>query len=252
LAQLPETSDRDDDMADTLNEPTRIAAAASTRWNWQDALAYFLLFCFAVVIYDQWIGFRAMVPSYVDWLYSGDFRQSFAAQNLFRQSAWHFPLGHVANGDFPVGTNIVFMDGNLLLAIVAKLLMPLTGSHSQLYGAWIFVCVLLQFWSIYWSLRQLDVSAGFGFFGAVLIGLLPTFFFRIGHLNLLAHFLIVFGWGTLLSKYMNGERKLATFLLLIVASTWIHPYFTPPLVVMAMLAQWNERGELAPEKRIPC
>lgn len=216
-----------------------MSKTAGVLWSWHDLLTCALLFGVAVFLYNCWIGFWALSPSHVDWLYWGDHRQSFAAQNLYKNSPWQFPLGRITNADFPVGTNIVFMDGNLLLAIAAKLLAPITGAHAQLYGIWIFICLLLQLYSIYWALRQLDVPPAFACLGCLPLALLPTFYFRLPHLNLLAHFLVIFGWGTLLSRHLSGTRKFNIFLILICASILIHAYFTPPLIMMAILAQWR-------------
>ncbi|MBB5445168.1 hypothetical protein HDG38_003797 [Paraburkholderia sp. WSM4177] len=63
------------------------------------------------------------------------------------------------------------MDGNLLLAIVTKLLGPFLGPVAQTYGAWIYLCALLQLWAIYWALRQQAVSSVCAFLGTPLIGL---------------------------------------------------------------------------------
>ncbi|MBB5413941.1 hypothetical protein HDG34_007924 [Paraburkholderia sp. HC6.4b] len=75
--------------------------------------------------------------------------------------------------------------------------------------------------------------------GTLLIGLLPTFYYRIGHLNLLPHFLIIIGWGTLLSASMRSTGRLRIFLALVLFSPFTHFYFTSPLVLMAVLAQWR-------------
>ncbi|MEM5295101.1 DUF6311 domain-containing protein [Burkholderia sp. JPY481] len=204
-----------------------------------DLVAYALLLAVSVFIFDGWMGLSALHPSHLEWLYLGDYRRNLAALNLFRSSSWQFPLGHIETSDFPVGANIVFMDGNLLLAIVTKLLAPFLGPAAQTYGAWVYLCALLQFWSIYWALRQLAVSSVCAFLGALLIGLLPTFYYRVGHLNLLPHFLIIIGWGTLLSASMTSSDRLRIFLALIVFSVFTHFYFTPPLVLMAVLTQWR-------------
>ncbi|MGF6677014.1 hypothetical protein OKW44_004888 [Paraburkholderia sp. WSM4174] len=112
----------------------------------------------------------ALRPSHLEWLYIGDYRRNLAAINLFRSAPWQFPPGHIGTSDFPVGTNIVFMDGNLPLAIVTKLLGPFLGPVAQTYGAWIYLCALLQLWAIYWALRQHAVSSVCAFLGTLLIG----------------------------------------------------------------------------------
>jgi hypothetical protein len=218
---------------------SREAATENVRRVPVDLVPYALLFALSLFIFDRWIGLWAIHPSHIEWMYSGDYRQNLAAINLFRSSPWQFPLGQIVTSDFPVGTNIVFMDGNLLLAIVTKLLGPLLGPVAQTYGVWIYLCVLLQLWAIYWALRQQTVSPVCAFTGALLIGLLPTFYFRIGHLNLLPHFLIIIGWGTVFSASMNRTTRLRIFLALIVFSVFTHFYFTPPLMMMAVLAQWR-------------
>jgi hypothetical protein len=160
-----------------------------------ELVASALLFVVSIFVFDDWIGLSALHPSRLEWLYVGDCRRNLAAINLFRGASWQFPLGHIETSDFPVGANILFMDGNPLLANVTKLLGPFLGPVAQTYGAWTYLCALLQLWSVYWALRQLDVPSVYAFFGSLLIGLLPTFYYRVGHLDLLSHFVIIIGWG---------------------------------------------------------
>ena len=208
----------------------------------RDWVAYALLVILATFIFNKWIGLWAIVPSHHEWLYQGDYRQNFAAINLFRASPWHFPLGDISTSDFPVGSNIVFMDGNLLLAIVTKLLNPFLDPVAQTYGAWIWLCMLLQLWAIYWALRQMAVPSVFAFAGTFLTGLVPTFYYRILHLNLLPHFLIIYGWGTIFSIFLSDTFRRRIFSVLVVFSVFTHFYFTPPLLIMAVLAQWRTRS----------
>jgi len=99
---------------------------------------------------------------------------------------------------------------------------------------------LLQFVSLYWTLRNLKVSIQFSLLGALLLGLLPTFYIRAGHLNLLPHFLIIFGWGLVLSETISLRGKFISFILLIQISLLVHFYFTPPLILMAFITIYNE------------
>ncbi|HEX5287188.1 MAG TPA: DUF6311 domain-containing protein [Polaromonas sp.] len=209
-------------------------------------IAYIMLLLVALYVFNHWVGYSLLDPANVAWLYERDYRQNLSAINLFRTSPWHFPLGVVSSTDYPVGSNIIFMDGNLLLATLTKLLTP-TGKAVQPYGWWILFCLCMQFTSAYWLLRNLTTPSLPSFLGALLIGIAPIFFFRIFHLNLLPHFLIIIGWGAVLARDMPDKRRLFIFLSLIFVSISTHFYFTPPLVAMALLSHWNA-GKFAAKK----
>jgi hypothetical protein len=126
-----------------------------------------IFFIVTTLIFCHWLGFSILNPYRVAWLFDGDYMQNFAALNLYRYSDWHFPIGHVSGSDFPLGSNIVFLDGNMLLGIPLKLLSSFIPHTFQPYGAWIFACLYLQLLSAYWALKQMGSPTFFACLGAV-------------------------------------------------------------------------------------
>lgn len=200
----------------------------------------------SLLLIQQWLSLDILKIDNFTWLsgddriHSGDARHISGGLHLFRHAPWSFPIGQMNNVNFPWGSNLVAMDGNMLLGLLVKVFDPWLPYNFQPFGAWVLICVFLQFFSIYWSLRQLNCPFSWNtWLGAILIGLLPTFYQRIHHLNLMAHFLIIFAWGIYFSEKMNVSRKYHLLISLSFLSLFIHLYFTVPLCCMALLIFWE-------------
>ncbi len=193
-----------------------------------DTKEIFLVLLFSTVLFYFLFGLKILNPTYTDWLYVGDYYQNYASIVMYRFSHIGFPLGDIYNADSPVGANIIFSDGNLLLGFILKALSPVLPAKAQIYGLWLYACFILQFLSAGWLLKTMKVSGIYRIIGIFIIGLYPPFLARIGHLNLMAHFLIISGI-TFFFINMPTNKKVLWITLLTLLASLIHFYFVPIL-----------------------
>ncbi|MCK4493421.1 MAG: hypothetical protein KAU26_05165 [Methylococcales bacterium] len=192
-----------------------------------DFIQIIILIIFSVILFYYWQGFLILNTSHTRWLLSGDLFQNYASTLFFRYSSYNFPLGDISNVDFPVGSNIIFSDGNIFLSLIIKLLSDFLPKNFQLYGWWLLICLVLQFISAWWILKQTEVNGVVRILGAIIIGLYPAFFVRASHLNLMPHFILLFSIGIYFSKYYSLIKKIIILNILLLFSEMVHFYFAP-------------------------
>lgn len=206
----------------------------------KSTLFYSVFFIVTLIIINSWMSLEILDPANFMWLLEKDYKISFSSLHLFRYSDWSIPFGAIDKANFPIGTNVLVFDGNLFLSLLTKVFSAVLPTLFQPYGLWVFLCIYLQFSSIFWAIRQVGrVSLSSAFLGAMLIGLLPTFYFRVLHLNLLPHFLIIFSWGIFFSIFISNKRKFYLLAFITLFSTLIHFYFTPFFLLMTLLHLWK-------------
>ncbi|MBA16178.1 MAG: hypothetical protein CMN73_07460 [Sphingomonas sp.] len=131
----------------------------------------------------------------------------------------------------PFGTPLLFTDSNPLLALIVAPFTPLLPPDAQFVGWWVLVSLYLH---LYFARRLLAPYAPGDlalWAGAALMTALPTLFNRFVHVNLMAHWLILWAlWLFLDPKRARDNRwwiapiALATlvhaYLLVMVAAIW--------------------------------
>ncbi len=145
----------------------------------------------------------------------------------------------------PEGVGLLFTDSNPLLGLIAFPFRALFPADTQLIGWWILACLYCQVGFAWALLRRHAPNELALWCGVILLAALPTLFNRIVHVNLMAHWLIL--WS--LWRFTDPERSASNkgWAVLIAVSALVHSY----LLVMvgaiwasAMLERaWTERGE---------
>ena len=176
------------------------------------------------------VGPRVLDPTNIAWLSKGDRAQHFLGWHFFRKADWSFPLGLSPDYGLELGNAIVFSDSNPLLAFLFKPFSQLLPETFQYFGVWLLACFVLQAW--FGSKLVGLVSNGLvnRTLGAGLFVFAPPMIFRLGHLSLVGHFLIIAGLYLSLNQGLS-RRKLAWGSLLVVTAL-VHPYL---LAMVALL-----------------
>lgn len=149
-------------------------------------------------------GTRSLNPLSISWLGGGDLLQNYLGWAFFRQSPWSFPvIGLSPDYGMEVGSSVVFTDSNPLLAILFKILSPVLPETFQYFGLWLLSCCILQAlfsWkiaSLYTKSNALKVSV------VILLLFIPSWIMRVGHINLMANFLLL---AAIYLSLKNGGR----------------------------------------------
>ena len=167
------------------------------------------------------------------WIIAGydeyDIVQHYLGWVGFRQSDWAFPLGFTPNIDVANGTIISFTDSIPWLAIIFKLFRGILPKTFQYLGLYALLCYILQsiaaFRIIHFKTKNITYSA----LGTLLFSFAPIMLERMmRHTALASHWFILFSiliWMKNREKY--SVRNYVYYLILMLLSIGIHPYFLP-------------------------
>lgn len=168
-------------------------------------------------------------------------------ENALGLHAWlHDPARgflHTTLLNAPEGVGLLFTDSNPLLSALAFPLRGLLPADAQLIGWWLLACLFLQLFFAWLLLRRHAPNALALWCGVLLLAALPSLFNRFVHVNLMAHWLIL--WA--LWRFTDPVRAASNtgWAVLIAITAFVHSY----LLVMvgaiwasAMLERlWQER-----------
>ncbi|KJV49675.1 hypothetical protein VH86_04125 [Pantoea sp. BL1] len=175
-----------------------------------------ILFC---VVY----GIKIVDPSNISWLTNSDTYQAYMGWEFFRNSPWTFPvIGLSPNYGIMVSSSIVYTDSNPLLALAFKIFSSLLPEKFQYFGIWILSCCILNSVFLWRIISRFTQSYVIILISVCLVLLYPTWLNRIGHLNLMAHFLILAAIDLSLDK--NNEKKPLKWSVLLLLACSIHFY----------------------------
>lgn len=130
----------------------------------------------------------------------------------------------------PDGVALLFTDSNPALSLVGKALAPFLPRDAQLIGPWLLLCLFLQ--TLFaWALLRPHLRGALGLWcGVVLLAAMPTLINRFVHVNLMAHWLIL--WALWLFVDPVRRRDPRWWAALIACATMIHSYL---LVMVASI-----------------
>jgi hypothetical protein len=163
----------------------------------------------------------------------GDLPVNLIGHMAFQHPGWHWPILLAPDLAWPRGHSIAMTDSNPALSLCAKILASLLGHSVNLLGLWLALCFTLQPVAAVYALRGLIAAAPVppqnaliaALTMAILSLLLPGYLFRIVHINLMSHFLLLLalGWAArlCLAQKAPSPRGCFAFLTLCV---FIHPY----------------------------
>ncbi len=197
---------------------------------------------FAGALLFYWrFGWNVLNPASIQWCFGGgDTAMTQLAWRSFQTEPWGFPLGMIRGYGAPLGSSIPLVDGIPLVAIPAKLLFAWISRPWQYLGAWLLVAHVLQAvaaWLLLGRILRDRVQRGLG---SLLFLLMPAFCDRWAHIALSAHGLLLLA----LALYAGPSSRRNSFrwVLLILATTMIHPYLLAMVLVVA--AAWSVREVL--------
>lgn len=161
--------------------------------NNSNRFIYILAFILVTIIFHFAYGLQTLWPGNINWLMQvkHDWGQHYLGFLFLKNESWHFPLGHIANLFYPLGTNAGFTDSIPLLAIVFKLIAPLFGNDFQYFGLWLYACHLLAAFFTIKLLRLYNVSAASILIAVVFIAANPVLIYRGMHPALCAHWMLL-------------------------------------------------------------
>lgn len=174
------------------------------------------------------------------WSYPhGDAAMTLTGWNYFIHDGWHWPLGTTKLTNAPEGVNILFFDAIPGVAIPAKLLVPLLGTHWHPFGIWHAAVYVLQAIFAVLLVRRLGVRSLSGAVAAALLCLtMSAFLLRFYHEDLNGQFVLL--WALL--NYARSVRSTSTPSLIagwvacLGASLLIQPYLTAMVGAVAVAA----------------
>ena len=165
-----------------------------------------------------WFAVLALTALYIHWLFPAGFIEGthpyWGAQNqditqylagfeAYFREPWHWPLWRIESLNWPFGTLTTFVDAIPLYAAILKALAPQSWSDPNPFGYWVALCLLLQATGAWWILREAQVRSWVALLSlTILLITFPAWLYRMGHISLLSHWLIVFAFALIL----RGER----------------------------------------------
>jgi hypothetical protein len=177
------------------------------------------------------VGPRALYPTNIAWLSSGDPAQHFLGWHFFRNSDWSFPIGLNPKFGLELSNAIVFSDSNPLLAFLFKPFAKLLPQTFQYFGIWLMACFILQAW-FGWKLVGLIGGKGAArLFSAGLFVFTPPMIWRHAfHLSLVGHFLILAG--LYLTLRPRASRSVGAWACLLAVASLVHAYFVAMIAAL--------------------
>ncbi|MBP0494095.1 DUF6311 domain-containing protein [Pararoseomonas indoligenes] len=166
------------------------------------------------------------------WRHTGtDGSQNLSGHLAFQADAWRWPLLVTRQLFWPQGLSVAMTDSNPLASLLAKAVAaPLAGHPVNLLGAWLGACWLLQPVAAVFALRGFGVPEGWrgvaaaGAAGAIAL-LWPTMLFRLGHVNLLGHFLLLAALGLAARAVLRpGRLPFLPSVAVLALAILTHPY----------------------------
>ncbi|WP_338664200.1 DUF6311 domain-containing protein [Pararoseomonas sp. SCSIO 73927] len=204
------------------------------------------------------------------WRHTGtDQSQNLSGHLAFQADAWRWPLLFTQQLFWPQGLSAAMTDSNPLVSLLGKAVAaPLAGHPVNLLGAWIGACWLLQPVAAVYALRGFGVPAGWrgvaaaGAAGALAL-LWPAMLFRLGHVNLLGHFLLLAALALAARAVLRPARlPFLPSVAVLTLAILTHPYnflFAAAVLAAPLLRRhpggragwWREAGRFLPILALP-
>lgn len=192
-------------------------------------------------------GLNILPPGHTGWMLSGrigpDPVQYWLGWTTFAREAWQWPPGTNAGWGMELASSVFFADAIPLLAFPFKALRGVV-EVPQYWGLWIYACGALQGLMGWLLLGRATRDPLARIAGAGLFVLQPILLARLGgHFALGGQFLILLGLWLCVTPG-QGWRRLAAWVVLILATAWVQAYL---LVMLGALwgADWLGRAARA-------
>ncbi len=186
------------------------------------AAPYAMLAVLALALFGIFFHWQILDISNVAWLLRG----SDNGENALGLHAWlHDPApGFVRTGllNAPEGTGLLFTDSNPLLSALVFPFRGLLPADAQVIGWWLLACLFLQLFFAWQLLRRHAPNELTLWCGVLLLAALPTLFNRVVHVNLMAHWLILWALWRFMDQQHSGSNK--GWAVLIAITAFVHSY----------------------------
>lgn len=151
------------------------------------------LFILTTALFNISLDIRIIDPTNIKWIMDAyhDWGQHYLGWEFFRHESWTFPLGEIANYNFPVGSNIGYTDSIPLLAIFFKIFSKILPENFQYLGLWMYISYLLLAFYTIKILNLYKINHFFSFLIVVFVLTNPVLIFRAMHPALFGHWIIV-------------------------------------------------------------
>jgi hypothetical protein len=157
-----------------------------------------------------------------------DLAQNLTGHLVFQRPGWHWPLFYSPDLFWPRGASIAMTDSNPLVSLIAKLAAGLLGHPVNLFGVWFAACWLLQPVAAVYAVRSFGARRWeAAVAAAIFAACFPALLFRVGHINLCGHFVLLFGLGQCVRMIRNQAgattRDWITAYVVLLVAIMIHP-----------------------------
>ncbi|MGZ4954214.1 MAG: DUF6311 domain-containing protein [Methylobacter sp.] len=196
---------------------------------WANSQSYggLLVSMLLAFLYLSWLypsHFISGASSY--WLAQNeDITQYIAGFNAFVMEPWQWPLLRISSLNWPDGTLATFVDAIPLYALILKIGLHGTASLFNPYGLWVAICYVLQAVGAWWILREAQIRSWLALASlTVLLLVFPALGYRLGHISLMSHWLILFAYAIYLRSSRIGNLALYSWMILIIIAFYINIY----------------------------
>lgn len=182
-----------------------------------------LVMLLALIFFNAWMHWEILAPRNVGWLLDGNDRGITLiglVAYLRGQPIW--PTLHNPLLMAPEGIPVAFTDSNPLAALLLQPFAAWLPVDVQFIGIWLLLCALLQFLFAWLLLRPYTPGPVSAVAGAALLAFMPALINRPGHVNLCAHWLILWALWTYLDA--KRSRQPLRWIAILGVSVLIHPY----------------------------
>lgn len=152
-----------------------------------------LVYLLATVVFLLFYGLEALNPQNINWLLSArhDWGQHYLGWAFYKDEPWTFPLGHINNYIYPIGSNVGFTDSIPLIAVFLKLFKAWIPEDFQYIGIWILSCYIMLAHYTYKICNLYKVNFLLSICITILILINPVLFYRGMHPALCSHWLLL-------------------------------------------------------------
>ena len=206
----------------------------------RECVVPFLLLFLGASFFIIAFGTRILDGTWTGWLYTSKRMQYEAAWLAYRNASWSFPLGHLPQFFYPIGSSIAYMDGAPWYLTFLKIIQVILPAGFSAWGTWILICCLLQAITAFYFMKVLTKDLFIVWIGTILLTVNPVLVERSVHFALLAQWLLLFSW----LLFFRDQRLKSTeylWLVLIGLVAGIHPYLSAMVLPIRFGALLIER-----------
>lgn len=182
-----------------------------------------LVVLLGLIFFNAWMHWDVIDPLNVGWLLDGNDRgitQIGLTAYLRSQPTWpslHNPLLMA-----PEGVPVALTDSNPLAALLLQPFAAWLPMDVQFLGIWLLLCTLLQLLFAWLLVRRYAPGPVSAMAGAVLLAFMPALINRAGHVNLCAHWVILWALWTYLDAARSSQPL--RWIAILGIGVLIHPY----------------------------